>query len=373
MQNTRRIAIIGAGIAGLSMAIFATQQGFDVEVFEKSSEISQIGAGVTLWPNAMFVLDKMKLTKAISEIGVQPCGVQQMNQQGQVLSKLDLSQLSQECGYPSISILRKDLMLCLYEQVMQLNILCHFNSPVDSQDIGKLSSQFDLVVGADGRMHSQVRAAIFQTPIEPIYQGFINLIGTSPTPASVKSNPIQEFRENGVRFGIVPATAGSCYWAAAWACDINKNYTTQQWFKEAQSQFKHWPKAISTILHTANMHSCNHIFVHDLEPLPYWHQNNVVLIGDAAHASLPTSGQGASQALEDVWHLTHLLNQHEAIPDALNHFYQTRINKTTTAQTIGRHLAKQFFSDIPQQPVKMTPEKLRMLWMQGLTAPNLLS
>lgn len=373
MQNTRRIAIIGAGIAGLSMAIFAKQQGFDVEVFEKHSEISQIGAGVTLWPNAMYVLDKMELINAISAIGVQPCCVQQMNQQGQVNSKLDLLQLSQECGYPSISILRKDLMLCLYEQVKQLNILCHFKTPVDSQDITKLSNQFDLVVGADGRNRSQAREAIFQTPIEPIYQGFINIIGISTTPSNIKNTCIQEFRGSGLRFGIVPATADTCYWAAAWACDINRNYTTKHWVNAAQCQFKRWPAAINTILNTADIHTCNHIFVHDLDPLPYWHQNNVVLIGDAAHASLPTSGQGASQALEDVWHLTNLLNQHETIPDALSLFYQTRINKTTTAQTIGRQLAKQFFSDMPQQPVKMDPAKLSSLWMQDLTTPNMIT
>ncbi|KZN57445.1 FAD-dependent monooxygenase [Pseudoalteromonas luteoviolacea] len=59
-----------------------------------------------------------------------------------------------------------------------------------------------------------------------------------------------------------------------------------------------------------------------IEPLPYWHQNNVVLIGDAVHASLPTSGQGASQAPEDVWYLTNLLRQHESIPEALSHFFR---------------------------------------------------
>ncbi|AOT07672.1 FAD-dependent oxidoreductase [Pseudoalteromonas luteoviolacea] len=373
MQNTRRIAIIGAGIAGLSMAIFATQQGFDVEVFEKQNEISQIGAGVTLWPNAMYVLDKMGLLQAISELGVQPNFVQQINQRGQVLSNLDISQLNQLCGYPSISILRKDLMQCLYDKVRALNISCHFGKSIESKNISALAKQFDLVIGADGRMHSQTRKVIFDQPVEPVYQGFINVIGVSPTLSNLVGNAIQEYRDDGLRFGMVPASAHSCYWAAAWPCSIDKAATTAQFIDEAKYRFRYWPTVINSLLCDANLDSCRHIFVHDLEPLPYWHKENIVIIGDAAHASLPTSGQGASQALEDVWHLINLLNQQRQVPKALNHFFNTRINKTTTAQTIGRLLARQFFSDIPQQPVKMAPAKLRMLWMQGLTSPNLLS
>lgn len=69
MTRTKRIAIIGAGIAGMSLAILATRQGHQVSLFERGSNVLSMGAGVTLWPNAMFVVQKLGLDKKGHESG----------------------------------------------------------------------------------------------------------------------------------------------------------------------------------------------------------------------------------------------------------------------------------------------------------------
>lgn len=74
--------------------------------------------------------------------------------------------------------------------------------------------------------------------------------------------------------------------------------------------FAHWPNDIKKVLGCSEESTVKRIFVHDIDPLPYWHNKNLLMIGDAAHASLPTSGQGACQALEDAWHLSKLLSSH---------------------------------------------------------------
>ncbi|MFU1517007.1 FAD-dependent oxidoreductase [Vreelandella alkaliphila] len=72
MKNTNRIAIVGAGVAGIALAILATQQGYQVSVYERDSKVSSIGAGVTLWPNAIFVLQQMGVEKELKRLGGLP-------------------------------------------------------------------------------------------------------------------------------------------------------------------------------------------------------------------------------------------------------------------------------------------------------------
>ncbi|GAA0512192.1 hypothetical protein GCM10009414_22260 [Tatumella terrea] len=99
-----------------------------------------------------------------------------------------------------------------------------------------------------------------------------------------------------------------------------------------------------------------------------------VIIGDAAHASLPTSGQGACQALEDAWHLSLILKTEDEPETALQRFYQQRNLKTSAAQRVGRELAGKFFTESSAQPEPLLPathisaSELSRFWMQGLTS-----
>ncbi|MFQ3185352.1 MAG: FAD-dependent urate hydroxylase [Marinomonas primoryensis] len=73
MTTKKRIAIIGAGVAGMAFAILAARQGHFVNVFERRLQAgSQLGAGVTLWPNASFVLKQMGLLDDIVKVSGKP-------------------------------------------------------------------------------------------------------------------------------------------------------------------------------------------------------------------------------------------------------------------------------------------------------------
>jgi len=70
------------------------------------------------------------------------------------------------------------------------------------------------------------------------------------------------------------------------------------------------------------------------------------MLGDAAHAALPTSGQGSAQALEDAWHFSNLLSKHsEDVQFVLEKFTQTRYKKTTSIIQSGRALAQSIFNN----------------------------
>lgn len=186
---------------------------------------------------------------------------------------------------------------------------------------------------------------------------------------SFLDNTISDFRGSGQRFGIVPVNGGRCYWAGAWNAPIDKHRPQSDWFEELNQRFRGWPNPVKDVLQNSDSASMRHIFVHDIDPLPFWHQGNILIIGDAAHASLPTSGQGACQALEDAWHLSLMLKEEDEVASALQNFYHQRYTKTSAAQMVGRQLANKFFSGQPEPLLPAThisAKELSHFWMQGL-------
>jgi 2-polyprenyl-6-methoxyphenol hydroxylase-like FAD-dependent oxidoreductase len=85
----------------------------------------------------------------------------------------------------------------------------------------------------------------------------------------------------------------------------------------------------------------------DHNPTSKWFKNNVCLLGDAAHAALPTSGQGACQAIEDAWHFSTSLAQFKTVDEAFQEFQKIRHEKTTSIIMAGRGLANSLFNSDP--------------------------
>ncbi|WDE02406.1 FAD-dependent monooxygenase [Thalassomonas actiniarum] len=369
MNSNNRIAIVGAGVAGLSLAILAKKQGYQVSLYERDCKVSSIGAGVTLWPNAVFILQQMGLEKEIKRLGGVPSYMHQFDHYGIQQGELDIEEVNTLSGFPSVTILRRDLMNILAKELESLGVEILFNCSVTAENIEKLKQEFSLVVGADGRMNSIVRQTLYPEKVQPCYQGFINIIGISQLEEKVLDNVIHDFRGPGERFGIVPIKAGLCFWAGGWSTHLYKERPLSAWYDEMHQRFMNWPEPVQNVLKSYEKESLNRIFVHDIDPLPYWHQNNVLIIGDAAHAPLPTSGQGACQALEDAWHLARNLVKKDELENILAGFYQQRIVKTSAAQTAGRQLAQSIFGDYsePQLSVSgISAKQLSEFWMQGL-------
>lgn len=369
MNHTKQIAIVGAGVAGMALAILATRRGHHVTLFERGREVSSMGAGVTLWPNAVFVLERMGLCDDIQRLGGTPRYMKQFDRRGSTMGEFDIAAVNRLCGFPSVTILRRDLIGTLATTLHELAVDIRFGCSITTQDIDDLKQRYDLVVGADGRMNSVVRQAIYTETVSPRYQGFINIIGISPLTDGVIDNAIHDVRGPGTRFGIVPVSTDRCFWAGAWRASIDKERGLSTWYDDMDQRFRDWPDPVRRVLTTRDDSSLNRIFVHDLDPLPYWHQGNVLIIGDAAHAPLPTSGQGACQALEDAWHLVQMLEEHDQLSSALTGFYQRRIAKTSAAQAVGRQVAQQIFGEHGQPRPSdsgISAEQLSQFWMEGL-------
>ncbi|QDL28150.1 FAD-dependent monooxygenase [Stenotrophomonas maltophilia] len=353
------IGILGGGIAGLSAALALHRQGHSCRVYERRATPSTMGAGVTLWPNAGFVLRELGLLEDVGAVGGRPVSVHRKDAAGNPLGGLDITLLDQVMGYPTHTILRRDLQAVLLDHVARAGIqvqFAHRAVAIELEANGKATVRFDngqcihpdLLLGADGRMDSVARRFVAGDST-PIYQGFVNWIGVAQGRELVSEVGIQDYWGAGDRFGCVAIRTDQVYWAAAQARPLPAATPPADMRDEVGDLFAGWPEPVARLIAATPTHSVQRIAVHDLEPLQTWSRANVLLIGDAAHAPLPTSGQGACQALEDAWHLVRCLEGAEdCLDEVLPRFAALRAPKTTKLAEQGRMFARGLFASDPE-------------------------
>ena len=272
-------------------------------------------------------------------------------------------------GYPTCAILRTDLQAVLLRRAREAGVPVAFgreataiaNDPdgravVHFADGGRLSP--DLVIGADGRMSSVARAHVAGGNA-PVYQGFVNWIGVAESSRDlVDGASIHDYWGHGERVGIVALGRRKVYWAGAQAQTLEQARASAaaardgEW-RKVRRLFERWPDPIGAVIDATPPRALRLIAVHDLEPLARWHRGNVLLVGDAAHAPLPTSGQGACQALEDAWHLARCLEDPAMgsgaeLEQALERFGGLRREKTEAITRQARYFARELFITDPQ-------------------------
>lgn len=351
-----KVAILGAGVAGVATAIALKQSGFDVSIYERHEHVSTIGAGIVVWPNAAYVLEQLGVLDEIEAVAGHPVKMRRLSHANEDLGVLDIELINRYMGYPSLSVLRGEFQNILISRLESFGVAiqyAHTVTAIESRNTSQAEVHFqngsiisaDVIVGADGRMASYARRYVHGENA-PVYQGFINWIGTFESSEKLTDEiAVMDYWGVGERFGIVPITPNKAYWAGGAA---SKNIGTRNpadYKEELLSLFAEWPTPIRQIIEGTPTERINKVYVHDHDPLPVWHKHNVIVLGDAAHAALPTSGQGACQALEDAWHLANCLKEN---PQNLSQVFATftalRFEKTAGIIGAGRGLAASLFN-----------------------------
>ncbi|KQY00147.1 flavoprotein monooxygenase acting on aromatic compound [Massilia sp. Root133] len=343
------IAILGGGVAGVASAIALKLKGHDVTVHERRAGDANIGAGIVVWPNAAFVLAQFGILDDLAAVAGHPRAMRRLSRAGADLGALDIGLIEARMGYPSLSVLRSDFQRILSARLQALGVAVRYGRNVARIEPGAVvhfddgtTLTADLVVGADGRMASCARRYVTGGNT-PIYQGFINWIGVCEGEFDVDT--ISDYWGTGARFGIVPVARDKAYWAGGAAQATIGARDPDAYRDELQRLFADWPEPVRRIVATTPAARINKIYVHDHDPVPTWYRDNLVIIGDAAHAALPTSGQGACQALEDAWHLANCIEAHPGnVGQALQAFTALRFQKTAGITMAGRGLAASLFN-----------------------------
>ena len=363
------IAILGGGVAGLATALALARRGHEPRVYERRPAPATMGAGVTLWPNAGFVLADLELLDEVLALGGTPAAMHRYDAQGRSLGGLDIEPLDRLMGYPTCAILRTDLQAVLLRRAREAGVPVAFGreaTAIANDPDGRAVVHFadggrarpDLIIGADGRMSSVARAHVGGGNA-PVYQGFVNWIGVAESSRDlVDGAAIHDYWGHGERVGIVALGRRKVYWAGAQAQTLEQARASAaaaqdgEW-RKVRRLFESWPDPIGAVIDATPPRALRLIAVHDLEPLVRWHRGNVLLVGDAAHAPLPTSGQGACQALEDAWHLARCLEDPAMgtgaeLEQALERFGGLRREKTEAITRQARHFARELFITDPQ-------------------------
>jgi 2-polyprenyl-6-methoxyphenol hydroxylase-like FAD-dependent oxidoreductase len=349
------IAILGAGVCGLTTAIALHQKGFkSIIIYERRKTAVTIGAGLVLWANASKILDKLSLLEKVRNVGGKLKEMQRWSESEEFLGAISINEINSNIGSTSYSISRIDFQKILLQKAEELNIPIYYNHKASllSNQGNSTSITFennikinaDIIIGADGRMNSVARQYVNGNNT-PIYQNFVNWIGLleSDKPIFLENN-VLDFWGCGERFGIVPINKYNGYWSGGKYLPLNSSLKNRNNKTQLIKLFGSWSPKIKEVIQSTKEESIKYIEVFDHNPIPKWHKNNVCLIGDSAHSALPTSGQGACQAIEDAWHFATILEKSKTTEDAFSEFQKIRFEKTTTITMAGRDFAKSVFN-----------------------------
>lgn len=331
MQTATRVIIIGGGIGGAATALALQQAGFEVVVYERTKALKEVGAGIALWANATHILNKLGLLDEAIAVGYATTNYQFNTQQGKELVNISIDSFE----LPVIGIHRAELHQLLCRNVDSKKIILgetferfeQKGSQVRAHFASGLSVDGDALIGADG-LRSQVRAVLLGDR-PPIYRNYKTWRGVSDyIPSGYRNKYIQEFLGRGKGFGFMMLGKGKMYWyAAATAPEAQADAAIGR-KKEVEAMYQDWFPSIPELIAATDEANILTTDLYDRLPTQPWSQQNVTLLGDAAHPMLPTMGQGACTALEDAYVVAKCLQSQPNAIAAFHNYESQRFPRT---------------------------------------------
>lgn len=340
------IIIIGAGIGGLSAALALQHFGFRVRIYEQADSLSEVGAGLTISPNANHVLNFLGLEAAIADASIIPAsGGVRHYQTREMLAANNRSKTPRQLyGADYLQIHRADLHRILQDAVElndpgcihtshKLNALSQTDQAVTTEFANGQKSSAEAVIGCDG-VHSFVREALFGKEA-PRFTGYIAWRGLVPTAqlsegildpdSAICTGPNQTFTRYAIRGGkllnYVAIAKRSGWEVESWSVRSDP--------AEVLAEFSEWSADVREMIAATPADNLYKWALFDRDPLTNWTTGRITLLGDAAHAMLPFLGQGAAMAIEDGLILGRAFAVSASPQHALQRYQQARHERTS--------------------------------------------
>jgi len=350
------IAIIGAGIGGLTAALALLQRGLDVDVYEQSTELKEVGAGIQISSNGTRVLDALGLQEALARVEVVSSRREIRHwKTGETLDWFELGESeAQRCGTRHMMLHRGDLHSALADAVRGLKMdaiklgkrcvdVIQYDEHADVRFDAGGTAGAAFVIGADG-IHSKVRECLFGAdkpeftgckvwrglvPMERLPSHILRSVGTNWL--GPNGHALHYPVRRGELMNFVSTIERDDWRVESWKAEGT--------FEELANDFRGWHADVHAIIRNIDTPLKWALMVR--RPMDCWSNGRVTLLGDACHPTLPFLGQGAVMAIEDGYVVAACLKKYFTNPARAFARYEDIRRERTAAVVRKSHEIRQ--------------------------------
>lgn len=349
--------VIGGGIGGLTAALCLRRAGIDVTIYEQAPEITEVGAGLQVAPNATKVLRRLGLGDVLEGTGVLPDLLESLSMAGELLAVHDLNADPPPYGAPHYVMYRPDLIDGLRRGLPDSAIVLSKECVSVEQTADEAVAVFadgsrasaDLIVAADG-IKSRIRQVLFGAD-EVSYSGRVGYRSLLPAEAVADlalPNTTRKYWGPVLGHHLVHYFVAGGTLLNVFAVVPEEQWTAESWtargsVDELRAAFAEFASPVPEMV--GRIEEPYKWALNDRPPLDAWSQGRVTLLGDACHPMVPFLGQGATMAVEDAVILARCLSAAGDLPRALEAYERTRKARTTAMQTGSRTVNANTWSD----------------------------
>jgi 5-methylphenazine-1-carboxylate 1-monooxygenase len=369
-----RVIVIGGGIGGLTAALCLQRQGHEVDVHEAVAEPKPLGVGTNLLPNGAEVLHRLGLGRRLDQTGIRTRAIEYRTRYGHVLAS-DPRGVDAGFAFPQYSIHRGELLLILLETALERigpdhihlgqrfdrfeqgadRVTAFFSSP-DGQPAGSASGA--VMVGADG-FHSAVRHQLHPDEGPAHFEGIMLFRGTSEQAPFGDGRTMFIAGNHDLKLVCYPISEAArrrgrslINFVAELRSDRPRSAKEADWNRVGSRDFieRFDEFSMPDIDVVGLLEGAGEILEYpmiDRDPLPWWTDGRVTLLGDAAHPMYPIGANGASQAIRDALALEQTLTGSSGALAALAAYEDERRELTAKVVLANGSTALSEFSTSP--------------------------
>jgi 2-polyprenyl-6-methoxyphenol hydroxylase-like FAD-dependent oxidoreductase len=342
--------VAGAGIGGLATGIALRKAGIDVQLFERSRELREIGAGLMIWPNG---------TRSLEALGAEVKGmaVRELtfsSWRGRRLIDNPVADISDRYGSDVAFVHRADLQSALAKGFGGDGLrfgaeVLGFAEDGDQVHVklgdGTVASG-DFLVGADG-LRSQVRRQLLGDG-DPIYLGSTIWRGILSSGAmALELGHGVNWVGRGSEFLAFYVADDRIYWACVTKEPKGERPGPGGHKRDVEDRFGDWVAPVPALIAATDEAAILRNDMYDRPPARRWSRGRVTLVGDAAHPMTPNSGQGACQALEDAVALGESLTRVPDLTEAFKLYERRRLRRANRVVAAARQATRGVQIDNP--------------------------